>query len=80
MNLDPGDSQIHIVLVNIDSLSLSSPSSFFCFPRKTAEVDEKFEELNSGQGGMLTDWRSSFPNMGVRTSKQPLATGDLFEG
>ncbi len=23
MNLDPGDSQIHILLINIDSLSLS---------------------------------------------------------
>ena len=86
INLDPGDSQIHILLVNINSLSLSlslslflSPSPF-CFPRKSVEVDEKSEELNLGHGCVLTDWRSSFPNMVVWTGKQLLATRDLFEG
>ena len=52
MNLDLGDSQIHILLMNIDSLFLSLP--FFCFPCKPAEEDEKSEDLNSGQGCMLT--------------------------
>ena len=83
MNLDPGDSLIPILLINIDppppSLSLSSFPSF-CFPHKPAEVDEKSEELNSGQGGVPTNSRSNFPNMGVWTGKQPLATSDLFEG
>ena len=74
MNLDPGDRQIHILLINIDSLSL------FYFPCKPAEVDEKSEELNSGQGCMLTNWQSSFLNVGVWTGNQPLATSDLFEG
>ena len=44
MNLDPRDSQIHILLINIDSLS-----------RKLAEVDEKSEELNLGQGHVPID-------------------------
>ena len=74
MNLDPGGSQIHIFLINIDSLSLS------CFPHKPAEVDKKSEELNSGHGCELTDWQSSFPNLGVWTGKQHLETSDLFEG
>ena len=76
MNLDTVDSQIHILLMNIEYLCLS----LFCFPRKPAEVDEKFEDLNLGQGHMLTDWRSSFPNMGVWTGEQHLATNDWFEG
>ena len=50
MNLDPGDSQIHILFINIDSSLLS-----FCFPHKPAEVDEKSEELNLGQGCVLTN-------------------------
>ena len=31
MNLDDGDSQIHILLINIDFLSLSPPLSFSFF-------------------------------------------------
>ena len=49
MNLDPGDSQIHILLINIDSLPLSlSFSPSFWFPCKPAEVDEMSEESNLG--------------------------------
>ena len=83
MNLDPGDSQIHILLKNIDFLFLPLFFFFFffvCFPHKPAEVDEKSADLNSGQGCVLTDWRSSFPYMVVWTGKQPLATSDLFKG
>ena len=82
MNLDPEDSQIHILLIIYSlslSLSLSLSPFFFCFPRKPAELDEKSEELNSVQECVLTDWWSSFPNMGVWTGKQPLATSDIFE-
>ena len=47
MDWNTGDSQIHILLVNIlyqsDFLSL-----FLCIPCKPAEVDEKSEKLNSG--------------------------------
>ena len=63
MNLDPGDCQIHILLINIDSLSFSLSLS-----------------LSLSQGRGLTDWRSSFSNMGVWTDKQHLATSDLIEG
>ena len=63
MNLNHGNSQIHILRINILSLSLSLKS----------------EELNSGQGRGLTDWRSILPTIGVETGKQPLATSDLFE-
>ena len=49
MNLDPGDHQIHILLINIDSLS------HFFFTHKPAGVGEKYEELNLGHGRMLTD-------------------------
>ena len=77
MNSDPADSLIHILLINIVPLSLS----LFCFPHKPAEVDEKSEELNnSGQGCALTYWWSSFPNIGVWTGEQLLATSNLFEG
>ena len=55
MNLDPGDSQIHISIINIDSLSLSLLSPSLCVPRKPAELDEKSDELNSGQGCLLID-------------------------
>ena len=44
-----------------------------CFPHKPTEVDEKPEEFNLNQGYMLTNWRSSFPNIDVWT-------GNLFEG
>ena len=76
MNLDPGDSQIHILLIDIDSLFLS----LFCLPRKPAEIVKNSGELNSSQGCVLTDWRSNFPNMGVWTGKQPWTTSDQFEG
>ena len=53
MNLDPGESQIQILLINIDFLSLFL--SLFCFPRKLTDRDEKSAELNLDQGCVLTD-------------------------
>ena len=55
MNLDYRDSQIRILLINIDFLSRSLFSPSFCIPHKPAEVDEKSEESNLGQGCVLTD-------------------------
>ena len=67
MNFDPGDSQIHILLIDIDILSyiLSPPLShshslflsfpLFYFSHKPNEVDERSEELNSDQECVLTE-------------------------
>ena len=85
MNSDPTYSQIHILPINILFLSLSfslflPAFSFFRLPCKPEEKDDKFEELTSGQGRMLTNWLSSLPNMGVWTSEQHLAISEWFEG
>ena len=64
MILDPGGSQIHILLINNDSLCLClsisfslsfSPFALFCFSHKATEEDEKWKKLDSGQGYVLTE-------------------------
>ena len=79
MSLDPGESQIHILLINIDSLSLSfSRSFFFLFLSQASR--SRWEVWRLEFRCVVTDWWLSFPNMFVWTGKQLLATSDLFDG